>query len=117
MLVAFEHDWFEGGPIQLFIFIPGDGLSAAMLELADGRLTAGTARLVSSLASLLMLGFGALIATVLVNVPTDALIDADVDATLGPWWPWIAWTIFAFGVLLVFSMDLPAAAAAGGNLT
>lgn len=29
----------------------------------------------------------------------------DGDATLGPWWTWIGWTLFAVGVLLVFSMD------------
>ncbi len=133
VLVAFKRDWLDGGPIELiipslFIFIPGDGLAAAMLELADARITAGTARLVSSLAALLMLGFGALLATVLVDVPQSALFDVDVEQNLGPVVVWGGWVLFAVGVLLVFSMapaDFPwalafvlgtAAVATGGTL-
>jgi uncharacterized membrane protein YjjP (DUF1212 family) len=109
VLIAFEHDWIDGGPIQLmipalFIFIPGDALSAAMLELADGRMTAGASRLVASLAVLLMLGFGVLGATVLVDVPRSALFESDVPGNLGPLAVWGAWVVFAVGVLLVFSM-------------
>lgn len=110
VLVAYDHSWIDGGPIQLmlpalFYFIPGDALSAAMVELADGRITAGASRLVASLAILLMLGFGALIATVLVDVPQSFLFDVDVDGNLGPLAPWIGWTLFALGVMLVFQME------------
>lgn len=108
-LVAFEHGWFSGGPIQLmipalFFFIPGDALAAATLELADGRITAGATRLVASLVVLLMLGFGALVATVLVDVPQTALFDVDVPGNLGPIAVWSGWIVFALGVMLVFSM-------------
>jgi uncharacterized membrane protein YjjP (DUF1212 family) len=52
----------------LFYVIPGDALAAAMLELAAGRITAGASRLTYGLAVLLLLGFGALLATTLVGV-------------------------------------------------
>jgi uncharacterized membrane protein YjjP (DUF1212 family) len=108
-LVAFEHGWIDGGPIQLmlpalFFFIPGDALAAAMLELADGRITAGASRLVYSLAILLMLGFGTLVATVLVDVPQSTLFDVEVEGNLGPIAVWSGWLVFAGGVLLCFSM-------------
>lgn len=109
VLIAFEHGWIEGGPIQLivpalFFFIPGDALAAAMLELADGRITAGASRLVYSLAILLMLGFGALVGTALVDVPQSALFDVDVGGNLGPLAVWAGWVVFAGGTMLCFSM-------------
>jgi uncharacterized membrane protein YjjP (DUF1212 family) len=108
-LVAVEEGWVRGGPIQLmvpalFYFIPGDALAAAMLELAAGRISAGASRLVYSLAVLLELGFGALVATSLVGVPADALFDVDVPGTLGPVAVWAGWVVFALGVMLTFSM-------------
>jgi uncharacterized membrane protein YjjP (DUF1212 family) len=109
VLVAYREDWLDGGPIQLmvpalFFFIPGDALAAAMLELADGRITAGAVRLVYSLAVLLMLGFGALVATVLVGVPQSALFDVDVSGNLGPIAVAGGWVVFGLGVMLTFSM-------------
>src|SRR5262249_12779426 len=75
-LIAYDNGWIDGGPIQLmvpclFFFIPGDAISAGMLELADGRITAGATRVIYSLAILLVLAFGALIGTVLANVPAS----------------------------------------------
>lgn len=109
VLVAYEEGWIDGGPIQLivpalFYFIPGDALSAAMLELAGGRITAGASRLVYSLAVLLMLGFGALLATVLLGLPHSALFDVDVPGNLGPAAVAGGWVVFALGVMLAFSM-------------
>src|SRR5262249_49363846 len=108
-LFAYKHGWIDGGPIQLmvpclFFFIPGDAISAAMLELADGRITAGATRAIYSVASLLVLAFGALVATAIANVPASSLFDVKVDSTLGIWWPWIGWIIFALGTMLAFSM-------------
>lgn len=108
-LVAYKHNWIDGGPIQLmvpclFYFIPGDAISAAMLELANGRITAGATRLIYSVAILLVLAFGALVATVIVNVPEHFLFDVEVKDTLGFWVVWGGWIIFALGTMLTFSM-------------
>lgn len=109
VLEIFKHGWLDGGPIQLmvpalFYFIPGDAISAAALELADNRITAGASRLVYSLVVLLVLSFGALTATVLVNVPESALFDVNVPGNLGFWGVWGGWVLFAFGVMFTFSM-------------
>ena len=108
-LVAVKQGWVDGGPIQLmvpclFFFIPGDAISAGLLELADGRITAGATRLIYSVAILLVLAFGALVATVLADVPAAALFDVDVPDTLGFWAAWGGWVIFAVGTMLTFSM-------------
>jgi uncharacterized membrane protein YjjP (DUF1212 family) len=108
-LIAYKQGWIDGGPIQLmvpclFFFIPGDAISAGMLELADGRMTAGASRLIYSVAILLVLGFGALVATVIVNVPASFLFDVEVQDTLGFWVAWGGWIIFAVGTMLTFSM-------------
>lgn len=109
VLVLYEHGLVDGGPIQLlvpalFYFIPGDAISAAALELSTNRLTAGAARLVYSVTVLLVLAFGALLATVVLRVPQRDLFDVDVPGTLGPLWTWLGWALFAVGVMLVFSM-------------
>jgi uncharacterized membrane protein YjjP (DUF1212 family) len=108
-LIVYKHDWIDGGPIQLmvpclFFFIPGDAISAGMLELADGRMTAGAVRVIYSVAVLLVLAFGALIGTVLANVPASFLFDVDVQDTLGFWVVWGGWIVFALGTMLAFSM-------------
>jgi uncharacterized membrane protein YjjP (DUF1212 family) len=109
VLFAYKEGWIDGGPIQLmvpclFFFIPGDAISAGMLELADGRITAGATRVIYSVAILLVLAFGALLATVIANVPTQFLFDVDVDDTIGFWIAWGGWVIFAVGTMLTFSM-------------
>ena len=55
VVVLVAYDWFDvtGGAIllmipALFLFIPGDILSASMFELADGRVTSGSAQFVYS---------------------------------------------------------------------
>jgi uncharacterized membrane protein YjjP (DUF1212 family) len=109
VLFAYKEGWIEGGPIQLmvpclFFFIPGDAISAGMLELADGRITAGATRVIYSVAILLVLAFGALVATVIADVPARFLFDVDVEDTLGFWVAWGGWVIFAVGTMLTFSM-------------
>jgi uncharacterized membrane protein YjjP (DUF1212 family) len=62
VLLLTERGVIDGGPIQLivpalFYFIPGDAITAAALELADNRMTAGASRLVYSFVVLLVLAF------------------------------------------------------------
>jgi uncharacterized membrane protein YjjB (DUF3815 family) len=102
VLELFEHGRFDGGPIQLivpalFFFIPGDAISAAALELADNRITAGASRLVYSLVTLLVLAFGALVATVVAGVPPSALFDVTVAGNLGPVAGCGGWVLVAAG--------------------
>ncbi|BCJ45787.1 hypothetical protein GCM10010168_57930 [Actinoplanes ianthinogenes] len=109
VLTIYEHGLIDGGPIQLivpalFYFIPGDAISAAALELAVNRMTAGAARLVYSTVVLLVLAFGALMATVLLQVPQSRLFDTTVPGNLGPAGVWGGWVLFAAGVMLTFSM-------------
>lgn len=111
VLTIHQHGLIAGGPIQLivpalFYFIPGDAITAAALELAANRMTAGAARLVYSMVVLLVLAFGALMATVLLGLPRSALFDADVPGNLGPAGVWGGWVLFAIGVMLTFSMSL-----------
>ncbi|WP_433829918.1 threonine/serine exporter family protein [Actinoplanes sp. CA-015351] len=104
-----ERGLIDGGPIQLivpalFYFIPGDAITAGALELAANRMTAGAARLIYSVAVLLVLAFGALVATVLLRVPPSALFDVPVPGNLGPALVWGGWVLFAAGVMFTFSM-------------
>ncbi|MFC7528646.1 threonine/serine exporter ThrE family protein [Actinoplanes sp. GCM10030250] len=109
VLILHERGLLDGGPIQLiipalFFFIPGDAITAAALELANNRMTAGAARLVYSSVVLLVLAFGALVATVVLQVPQSALFDVPVPGNLGPLGVWAGWVLFAVGVMLTFSM-------------
>src|SRR5262249_40382998 len=60
--------------------------------------------LIYSVAILLVLAFGALVATKLANVPESFLFDVKVQDTLGFWVVWGGWIIFAVGTMLTFSM-------------
>ena len=109
VLVLYDRGAIDGGPIQLivpalFYFIPGDAISAAALELAMNRMTAGAARLIYSIVVLLVLAFGALVATVLLRMPPGVLFDVTVPGNLGPLEVWSGWVLFALGVMLVFQM-------------
>ena len=109
VLELFEHGVIDGGPIQLlvpalFFFIPGDSITAAGLELSAGRMTAGAARLVYSLVSLLVLAFGTIVAATIVQAPLDDLFDVTVDGNLGTAAVWGGWVAFSLGVMLTFQM-------------
>ncbi|MFF5078038.1 threonine/serine exporter ThrE family protein [Actinoplanes sp. NPDC000266] len=109
VLLLYDRGWLDGGPIQLivpalFYFIPGDAISAGALELAMNRMTAGAARLIYSTVALLVLAFGALVATVLLQMPPSVLFDVTVPGNLGPFEVWGGWVLFALGVMFVFQM-------------
>ncbi|XVV08326.1 threonine/serine exporter family protein [Actinoplanes sp. CA-131856] len=109
VLLLYDRGLLDGGPIQLivpalFYFIPGDAISAGALELAMNRMTAGAARLIYSTVALLVLAFGALVATVLLQMPPSVLFDVTVPGNLGPFEVWAGWVLFALGVMFVFQM-------------
>ncbi|MER6022434.1 threonine/serine ThrE exporter family protein [Streptomyces anulatus] len=115
VLTASHQGWVHGGTIALmipalFVFIPGDAITMAMLELSAGRFTPGAARFAQSLAALATLALGPVLATAALGLDQSAIFDQPVAPTLGPVAGWLGWTVFTVGVMLVFSMrthDLP----------
>ncbi|NGN67345.1 threonine/serine exporter family protein [Streptomyces sp. A7024] len=115
VLTAAKYGWVQGGTVELmipvlFVFIPGDAITMAMVELSVGRITAGSARLMQSLAVLATLAFGPVLAAAVLHLRQHEIFDTPVAPTLGPWAGWFGWTVFTVGLLLVFGMrvaDLP----------
>ncbi|MFB7513063.1 threonine/serine exporter family protein [Streptomyces sp. NPDC056144] len=115
VLVAAREGWVEGGTIELmipvlFVFIPGDAITMAMVELSVGRITAGAARLAQSLALLGALAFGPVLAAAALGMDQSEIFDAPVTPELGAVAGWFGWVLFTIGVMLVFGMrrkDLP----------
>ena len=60
----------------LFFFIPGDILSASMLELAAGRITTGSAQFVNAIFSLLLLYVGIVFGALLTGTDGSSLFQA-----------------------------------------
>ncbi|MFC1411933.1 threonine/serine exporter ThrE family protein [Streptacidiphilus sp. N1-12] len=115
VLTASHQGWVHGGTIALmipalFVFIPGDAITMAMLELSAGRYTPGAARMAQSLAALGTLAFGPVLAAAALGLDQSEIFDQPVAPTLGPVAGWLGWAVFTVGVMLVFGMrtrDLP----------
>jgi uncharacterized membrane protein YjjP (DUF1212 family) len=101
----------EGGPVllmipALFVFIPGDTLSVALEELAEGSLSAGVIRLGGAFMVLLVLFLGIVIGAAVTDTPSSALFNTKAPADIAPAIRWLSWTVFALGFALVFSLPL-----------
>jgi uncharacterized membrane protein YjjP (DUF1212 family) len=108
VLLAYDDPAVQGGAIllmvpALFFFIPGDILSASMLELAAGRVTSGSAQFVYSIFLLLLLYLGVVIGASLTGTPTSELFGEALPAEFPPIVPWLGWVLFAFGFMLAFA--------------
>ena len=88
---------------SLIVLIPGLGLTVAVTELSTDHLASGSARFAGAMVTLLKLGLGVLIGTVVVNW-IGWTVDFDPTASLPSppdWfrWPALLAAAFSFGVL------------------
>jgi uncharacterized membrane protein YjjB (DUF3815 family) len=90
----------------LFFFIPGDILSASMLELAAGRITSGSAQFVNAIFSLLLLYVGIVFGALLTGTDGSTLFQSAADAEFPDVVAWLGWVLFAFGFMLAFSAKM-----------
>jgi uncharacterized membrane protein YjjB (DUF3815 family) len=90
----------------LFFFIPGDILSASMLELAAGRITTGSAQFVNAIFSLLLLYVGIVFGAALTGTDGSSLFQPAADPAFPDVVPWLGWVLFAFGFMLAFSAKM-----------
>lgn len=105
VLLATERFGLED-PIRILVpvlvmFLPGAAITIGVIELSSNQMVAGASRLVSGAVTLLLLAFGILAATELMNVSTDAVQDNPVGSA-GPWVMVIAIPIYLIGLMLLF---------------
>jgi len=93
---------------SLIVLIPGLGLTIAVTELSTDHLASGSARLAGALVTLLKLGLGVLIGTVIINwFGWSASYDSAVSLPAPPdWFRWPALVAAAFSFAVLFSVRL-----------
>ena len=87
---------------SLVVFLPGTGLTTAVLELAAGQMVAGSSRLVSGAMQLALLAFGIIAGIQAAGVPAREVF-AEPDGLLGDWAAWLGVLVFALGVMVANS--------------
>lgn len=99
----------------MFVFIPGDSITMQALEIADGRWTAGTARLAYSVVMLILLASGVVLAAAVTGTDYTAVSPGAEGGNIFPWWaPYPGHIVFTIGTALAFQMrwsDVPLATA------
>jgi uncharacterized membrane protein YjjP (DUF1212 family) len=83
--------------VPVLFLLPGAAITAAVIELVNGDMLAGSSRLVFSVMQLLAMGFAFVLAIDLAGIPASDLMDRTV--TEGPGWlAWLGALAFAAGL-------------------
>lgn len=90
----------------LFFFIPGDILSAAMFDLAAGRVTTGATQLVNAAFILLLLLIGVVFGATVTGTDRSTLFGQPASAQFPDLVLWAGWVLFTFGFMLAFSVRM-----------
>ncbi|KGL39565.1 threonine/serine exporter family protein [Listeria sp. SHR_NRA_18] len=110
--LTFFHDTaMSYGPVflmipALFICIPGDTMSAAAGEIFYGKLTAGSARLISAFMCLLQMVIGILLAMEVANTTLHTLEKGDISNTMNPFVILLFVIVFCLGLCLTFNVPM-----------
>ncbi len=91
------------GPMLLLIppvvtFLPGGSLTTAMIELTSGDTISGSSRLVAGATTLLLLGFGYVLAAEFVGLPAAEAFAQEPRPLFGWWAPWLGVLIYGVGI-------------------
>lgn len=91
---------------SLIVLIPGLGLTIAVTELSTNHLASGSARLSGALVTLLKLGLGVLIGTVVVRWFGWSMLEVPPGSlpVPPPWGRWVALVLAAFSFAVLFSV-------------
>lgn len=85
--------------VPVLFLLPGAAITAAVIELVNGDMLAGSSRLVFAVMQLLAMGFAFVLAIDLAGVPAQDLVD--LSSNQGPGWlAWIGALVFAAGLSL-----------------
>jgi uncharacterized membrane protein YjjP (DUF1212 family) len=110
VMLAFKFGWTAAAPGLLlvsstFVFLPGDSISTQAYELAQGKWSAGTDRLMYSIMMLALMATGAFLAVVITgSAPSELFPTASHEAFA--WWAvYPGRAVLALGILLAFHMS------------
>lgn len=110
-LTVFHDTAISYGPVflmipALFICIPGDTMSAAAGEVFYGKLTAGSARLVSAFMCLLQMVIGILLAIEVTRSTVRTLDKGDISGTFNSVYILLFIIVFCLGLCLTFNVPM-----------
>lgn len=109
VLILYPIIHLKGEPVELmipalFYFIPGDVLSAAILEIGDGLISSGVIRLGYALMQLFTLSIGVITGAVVTHTDPNVLFHAAVAPDFSRWVVVLGWLLFAIGMVWSFSI-------------
>jgi uncharacterized membrane protein YjjB (DUF3815 family) len=97
-----DHGWVHADLraviAPLVTFLPGAALTMGVVELSAGELITGSSRLVAGTLQLLLLAFGILAGSHLVESSPGAGIVEHPRDLLGAWAPWLGVLVFGVGI-------------------
>jgi len=108
IVFKFDSRWHVGTDslralaAPLATFLPGAGITLAVIELATNHVVSGASRLVAGFMQIAQLAFGILIAAQLAGV-ADASLDSTQFNRLGPWAPFVGVLVYGLGIWLNFA--------------
>jgi len=108
IVFKFDSRWHVGTDslralaAPLATFLPGAGITLAVIELATNHVVSGASRLVAGFMQIAQLAFGILIAAQLAGI-ADASLDATQLNRLGPWAPFLGVLVYGLGIWLNFA--------------
>jgi len=108
IVFKFDSRWHVGTDslralaAPLATFLPGAGITLAVIELATNHVVSGASRLVAGFMQIAQLAFGILIAAQLAGI-ADASLDATQLNRLGPWAPFVGVLVYGLGIWLNFA--------------
>jgi len=110
VMLAFKFGWTVAAPGLLlvsstFVFLPGDSISTQAYELAQGRWSAGTDRLMYSIMTLALMATGAFLAVVLTGSPLSELFPTAQHDAFAWWAVYPGRAVLTLGILLAFHMS------------
>ena len=104
VLALFDHIDDPLGTLipPLITLLPGAVLTTGVVELAAGQMISGAGRLVYGAMQLMLLAFGILAASALLNTNPDELVHT-AESGFGWWGPWLGVLVLAAGYFLHYS--------------
>ncbi|AOS97586.1 hypothetical protein AUP74_02170 [Microbulbifer aggregans] len=109
VMLAFKFGWTTAAPGLLliastFVFLPGDSISTQAFELAEGKWSAGIARLGYSIMTLVLMVTGAFLAAMFTGTTIKELLPTGPHDAF-PWWAaYPGHALMLLGILLAFQM-------------